>query len=152
MSKEAVDWIDAKDGVRIGKRNIVAGLWTMAAFMFLGFLLVYLRDFAPDAAEWAAQYSSGKHFETRLAHVHGTLFGFLNVMIGYLLFQLKVTRGSATVVSVLALLGILMPVGILGEVVLGTSPIFVLVGAASMTFSMVLFGLAVLKYGNSDLK
>jgi hypothetical protein len=77
----------------------------MATFMFLGFALVYLRDFAPGAKEWAAQYSTGKHFETRLAHVHGTLFGFLNIVIGYLLYQIRICRKGARVISISALLG-----------------------------------------------
>lgn len=33
-----------------GKKNIVIGLFAMAGFMLYGFLLIYLRDFAPDAA------------------------------------------------------------------------------------------------------
>ena len=54
-----------------GKHNIAIGFITMGAFMLYGFLLIYLRDFAPNAAEWANAYSNGKHFEARLAHVHG---------------------------------------------------------------------------------
>lgn len=131
----------------VGRKNMIAGFWTMGAFMFLGFVLVYLRDFAPNAAEWAAQYSTGAHFETRLAHVHGTLFGFLNIMIGFLLYQFPVCDRGRNVISWLSLGGILMPVGILGEVVLGTSPIFVLVGATSMTFAMILYGFALLRHG-----
>ncbi len=138
--------ISGTEGMLIGRKNLIAGFWVMAAFMFLGFVLVYLRDFAPGAAEWAAQYSTGKHFETRLAHVHGTLFGFLNIVIGYLLFQIRICGKGARVISISALLGLLMPFGILGEVVLGTSPVFVLVGACSMTFSMILFGSAIFKH------
>jgi hypothetical protein len=52
-----------------GKKNIVVGLFAMAGFMAYGFLLIYLRDFAPNATEWAASYGNGKHFEARLAHV-----------------------------------------------------------------------------------
>jgi hypothetical protein len=138
--------IDGKEGMLIGRKNLIAGFWVMATFMFLGFILVYLRDFAPGAQEWAAQYATGKHFETRLAHVHGTLFGFLNIVIGYLLFQIRICRKGARVISISALVGVLMPFGILGEVILGTSPIFVLIGAASMTFSMILFGFAIFKH------
>jgi hypothetical protein len=138
--------IDGTEGIAIGRKNLIAGFWAMAAFMFLGFALVYLRDFAPGAAEWAAQYATGKHFETRLAHVHGTLFGFLNIVIGYLLFQIRICRKGARVISISALLGLLMPLGILGEVILGTSPIFVLVGAGSMTFSMGFFGFEIFKH------
>jgi hypothetical protein len=59
----------------------------MGFFMAYGFLLIYLRDFAPGKEEWANSYSIGKHFETRLAHVHGNLFAFLNILIGYLLLR-----------------------------------------------------------------
>jgi hypothetical protein len=31
----------------IGKWYIGVGLWVMAAFMIYGFILIYLRDFAP---------------------------------------------------------------------------------------------------------
>lgn len=138
--------IDGAEGMEIGRKNLIAGFWVMATFMFLGFILVYLRDFAPGAQEWAAQYATGKHFETRLAHVHGTLFGFLNIVIGYLLYQIRICRKGARVISISALLGMLMPFGILGEVLLGTSPIFVLIGAASMTFSMLFFGFAIFRH------
>ena len=147
--KNSEEPIDGTEGIAIGRENLIAGFWVMASFMFLGFALVYLRDFAPGAAEWAAQYGTGKHFETRLAHVHGTLFGFLNIVIGYLLFQIRISRKGARVISVSALLGLLMPLGVLGEVTMGPSPIFVMVGAGRMTFSMLLFGFAILKHKKS---
>ncbi len=61
-----------------GKNNIATGFLVMGLFMAYGFFLIYLRDFAPGKEEWVNNYSSGKHFETRLAHVHGNLFAFLN--------------------------------------------------------------------------
>ncbi len=138
--------IDAESGPKIGRKNMVAGFLAMGFFMLLGFILVYLRDFAPNAAQWAAEYSNGTHFETRLAHVHGTLFGFLNVMVGYLLFHVRICRKGAGMISLMSLGGILMPLGILGEVLLGLSPVFVLLGAASMSFAMVLFGVAIWRH------
>lgn len=128
-----------------GKKNIVIGLYVMAGFMVYGFLLIYLRDFAPNAAEWAASYSSGKHFEARLAHVHGNLFAFLNVLIGYLLFKLDIPPKHKKIVSWAGVFGLLMPVGILAELVLSASPIFVLLGAVSMTTSVFLLGFFVMK-------
>lgn len=150
MAKTTEVAIDRTEGMALGKKNLIAGFWTMAAFMFLGFVLVYLRDFAPGAVEWAAQYANGIHFETRLAHVHGTLFGFLNIVIGFLLTQLPICKKGARVISISALVGLLMPVGILGEVTLGTSPVFVLLGAASMTFSMLLFGMAIFRMKKAE--
>ena len=73
-----------------GKWNIAAGFLFLAGFMVYGFILIYLRDFAPDKEKWIADYAVGKLFEARLAHVHGNLFAFLNVVIGYLLLKLQV--------------------------------------------------------------
>jgi hypothetical protein len=128
-----------------GKNNIAIGFLTMGAFMFYGFLLIYLRDFAPDKAEWIASYSTGKHFESRLAHVHGNLFAFLNILIGYLLFHFHSKLGSTKAISWLALTGLLMPVGILAEVYLGAPPVFVLIGAMAMTASVLWLGISFLK-------
>lgn len=128
-----------------GKNNIAIGFLTMGFFMLYGFLLIYLRDFAPNAKEWAESYSIGKHFETRLAHVHGNLFAFLNILIGYLLIQFRNKLKHVKVISGLALAGLLMPIGILLEVYLGLPPIFVLIGAMSMTVSVIWLGISFLK-------
>ena len=45
-----------------GKNNIAAGFLFLAGFMLYGFVLIYLRDFAPGKEAWIAQYSMGKHF------------------------------------------------------------------------------------------
>lgn len=126
-----------------GRMNISIGLISMAGFMVLGFLLIYLRDFAPGKEQWIANYSVGKHFETRLAHVHGNLFAFLNIVIGYLLLRFRFTDVTSKSVSWLAIIGMLMPVGILAEVVLGAPPVFVLIGAISMVISVAWLGVAV---------
>nr|TFG54931.1 MAG: hypothetical protein E4H34_01520 [Hyphomicrobiales bacterium] len=127
-----------------GKSNIVAGLLFLAGFMLYGFVLIYLRDFAPGKEAWIAEYSTGKHFESRLAHVHGNLFAFLNVMIGYLLLRLPVKSAGAKWISWLGLAGMLMPIGILSEVVLGVPPLLVLVGGIAMIVSIAWLGLAIL--------
>ena len=128
--------------MRPGKWNISAGLLFLAGFMVYGFALIYLRDFAPDKAQWIAEYSTGKHFEARLAHVHGNLFAFLNVTIGYLLIRLPVASASARWVSRLSLLGMLMPIGILAELLFGAPPAFVLLGGVSMVVAVAWLGIA----------
>ena len=125
-----------------GKNNIAIGFLVMGLFMAYGFLLIYLRDFAPDAKEWAAAYSNGKHFEARLAHVHGNLFAFLNIMMGYLLLHFKDKINNTKTISWLALVGLLMPIGILAELYLGLSPVLVLIGAISMTVSVIWLGVS----------
>jgi hypothetical protein len=129
--------------MRHGTRNISVGLLMMAAFMAFGFLLIYLRDFAPDKAQWIADYAVGAHFEARLAHVHGNLFGFLNIVIGYLIWQLPVAPATATWVSRLALVGLLMPLGIVAELAFGAPPVFVLIGAIAMVAAVAMLGVAV---------
>jgi len=129
----------------IGKWNIGVGLWVMAAFMIYGFILIYLRDFAPDKEAWIAGYSIGKHFEARLAHVHGNLFALLNIVFGFLLVKLPVKESHAKWVSGLALAGLLMPLGILGEVYLGLPFYFVLVGGLSILAATIWLGVAVVQ-------
>ncbi len=128
-----------------GKNNISIGFLTMGAFMAYGFLLIYLRDFAPGKEEWVNSYSVGKHFESRLAHVHGNLFAFLNILIGYLLLHFQSRLTSTKIISWLALTGLLMPIGILAEVYFGAPPVFVLIGAIAMTASVVWLGISFFK-------
>ena len=124
----------------IGKNNIAIGFLTMGFFMAYGFLLIYLRDFAPDKEAWANSYSIGKHFESRLAHVHGNLFAFLNILIGYLLMRFQEQLSHVKTISWLALMGLLMPLGILSEVYFGLPPVLVLIGAIAMTVSVLWLG------------
>ncbi|KAF0186676.1 MAG: hypothetical protein IV086_09025 [Hyphomonadaceae bacterium] len=126
-----------------GKFNIAVGLWFLAGFMVYGFVLIYLRDFAPGREQWVADYAIGKHFESRLAHVHGNLFALLNVLIGYLLVRLPVAGAQGRWIAALALAGMLMPLGILSEVWFGVPPILVIVGGVAMIGSMIWLGLAV---------
>lgn len=128
-----------------GRVNVGVGLLTMALFMAYGFFLIYLRDFAPGKEEWIAQYSTGAHFETRLAHVHGNLFASVNIMLGFVIPSLTAGQPARRAVSALGLVGLLMPIGILLEVYLGAPPIFVLIGAASMTASVSLAGVLALR-------
>ena len=127
------------------KNNNAIGFLTMGTFMAYGFLLIYLRDFAPGKEEWVANYSSGKHFESRLAHVHGNLFAFLNILIGYLLLHFRDKLKSVNSISWLALTGLVMPLGILAEVYFGAPPIFVLIGAIAMTASVIWLGISFFK-------
>jgi len=126
-----------------GKTNIVAGLLFMGGFMLYGFVLIYMRDFAPGKEEWIANSNIGTHFEARLAHVHGNLFALLNIMIGYLLLKLPIAAGSAKWISYTGLLGMAMPLGIMAEFLFGLPFYLVLVGAISIVTSIVWLGVAV---------
>jgi hypothetical protein len=128
-----------------GKNNIAIGFLTMGIFMVYGFVLIYLRDFAPGKEAWVNSYSIGKHFEARLAHVHGNLFALLNILIGYLLLRFHPQLSHVKMISWLALVGLLMPVGILSEVYFGLPPALVLIGAVAMTSSVLWLGFSFLK-------
>jgi len=135
--------------MKTGKNNIAIGFLTMGLFMAYGFLLIYLRDFAPGKEDWVDSYSSGKHFESRLAHVHGNLFAFLNILIGYLLLHFQSQLKNVKTISWLALTGLLMPIGILAELYFGAPPVFVLIGAMTMTASVLWLGVSFFKMKTS---
>ncbi|MEQ1715361.1 MAG: hypothetical protein ABL907_05160 [Hyphomicrobium sp.] len=126
-----------------GRTNIAAGLLFLAGFMLYGFVLIYLRDFAPGKEQWVADYAIGKHFESRLAHVHGNLFALINIAVGLVLLKLPLPQTSRRWIAGLALAGMLMPIGILSEVLLGIPPLLVIVGGLSMVVAMAWLGLAV---------
>lgn len=70
------------------KNLIVGGLW-LAIFMFLGFILeVKLASGEP----WL---SSETRVLWRTAHVHGNLFGILNLVLGLLVNRLGARRAFA---------------------------------------------------------
>ena len=126
-----------------GKSNIVTGFLFLTLFMLYGFVLIFLRDFAPGKEQWIADYGVGVHFESRLAHAHGNLFALLNIVVGLVLVRLPLPASSGRWISGLALAGMLMPLGILAEVLIGAPPLFVIVGGASMVVAMGWLALAV---------
>lgn len=128
-----------------GRHNMAFGFLFMGLFMVYGFVLIYLRDFSPDKEAWIAGDGNGPHFESRLAHVHGNLFAFLNIVIGFLLMRSAMPARQHRTIAWLALLGMLMPLGILLEIYLHLSPIFVLIGAVLIVLAVVLLGLYFLR-------
>lgn len=133
--------------MKTGRYNVGVGLLVMAGFMLYGFLLIYLRDFAPDKEAWIASYGLGKHFEARLAHVHGNLLALLNLVLGFVLARLdRAPDGARTLAAGLGLTGLLMPLDILNKIYLNLSPIFMLLGALSATASVALSGVLALRH------
>jgi len=130
--------------MKIGKTNIAAGLIFMAGFMVYGFILIYMRDFAPGKEEWIAGANNGIHFEAKLAHVHGNLFALLNILFGFLLIYLPIPEKKAKIISWALLAGMLMPLGIMAEFLIGIPPYLVVVGAVSMIVGTLYFGIVVL--------
>ena len=113
----------------------------MSLFVVLGFVLVDLRDFAPGKEAWIADSVVGKHFETRLAHAHGNLLPLINVAMGLVLPALTIGDATKRALAWITLGELLMPLGILGEVVRGTSPVVVLAGGAMMFVAVTWAGL-----------
>ena len=67
------------------------------------------------------------------------------VRLGYLLLRFSDKLKNGKTISWLALTGLLMPLGILSEVYFGLPPVLVLIGAITMTVSVVWLGIAFLK-------
>jgi len=133
-----------------GKFNVATCMLTLALFAAYGFVLIFLRDFHPDKAAWIAGANDGAHFEAKLAHVHGNLLALLNVVTGFVLAHtvggLKLRKWAA----IFSLGGLLMPIGILAEVLLHVPPVLVVVGATSAVIGMVLTGIAALKHWRAE--
>ena len=127
-----------------GKNNIAFGFLFLGLFMGYGFLLVYLRDFSSDRLDWIAAYAEGDHFLSRSAHVHGTLFSILNIVIGYLLLHYRHHLVSVRAISYLAMIGLFMPVGMLAEVYFRIPPFLTLLGAGAMVLSVLWCGFSFL--------
>ena len=72
----------------------------------------------------------------------------LNIVFGFLLMKLQLKDNLAKWASWLALAGLLMPLGILGEVYLGLSYYLVLVGGLSIFLATVLLGVVVVQMKN----
>lgn len=136
----------------IGKWNIGIGLGVMVLFMLYGFFLIYMRDFAPGREAWIAGSNVSPHFEARLAHAHGNLFALLNIVFGALLLWLPVRQRRVRLISLLALAGLLMPIGILTEIYLGLPPVFVLIGAVSITLATALFAVELVRMDVGESK
>ena len=131
--------------MKYGKINISTGLIVLSLFMAYGFLLIYLRDFAPGKVEWVANSNNGDHFEAKLAHVHGNLFALLNIILGYLLMNLNIREKAKKWISILLLIAFLMPLGIVAELLLGVPPVLVLIGAIAAVTGVAWFGVETYK-------
>ena len=129
----------------IGKINIAVGLSILTGFMIYGFYLIYMRDFSAGKETWVAASNTGDHFEAKLAHVHGNLFSIINIIYGYLLLKLAIPKAYAKWVSILAITGLLMPIGIFAELYLGLPFYLVLVGAISIILATILLAIGVMK-------
>ena len=125
-----------------GRKNIAGGFLFLAVFMATGFFLGYMHDLAPNKEQWIAQYAAGTHFEIRIAHVHGSLFGLINVAAGFLLMKFAVPAGQARWISWLALAGLLMPIGIILHALFAVPPVLVFIGGAAMIVATLWMGLA----------
>lgn len=126
-----------------GKKNIVVGLMMMAGFMLYGFVLIYLRDLAPGKEKWIADYAVGEHFESRLAHVHGNLFALINIAVGLVLSRFQLPAATGRLISWLGIAGLLMPLGILSEVLFSAPPVLVIAGGIAMVACMAWLAVAV---------
>lgn len=115
-----------------GRKNVALGLLFLGLFMTAGFALGYMHDLAASKEAWIAQYAEGTHFEIRMAHAHGGLFGIINIAIGLVLLKLPIPGRQASVISWLALVGLLMPIGIFLHALAGLPPVLVLIGGLAL--------------------
>ncbi len=133
-----------------GRKNVGWGFVFLGLFMAIGFFLGYMHDLAPQRAQWIADFASGPHFEARVAHAHGGLFGLINVAVGLVLLKLPIPQPRARRISWLALAGLLMPVGVLLHVLLAVPPALVLIGGLCLIAATLWLGLEALRIKSAD--
>lgn len=127
-----------------GRKNVGWGFVFLGLFMASGFVLGYMHDIAPQREQWIAQYASGTHFEIRVAHAHGALFGLINVAAGLALLGLPIPSTRARWISWLALAGLLMPIGVLLHALFAVPPLLVFLGGSAMIVATLWLGREVL--------
>ena len=64
---------------------------------------------------------------------------------------MNIKEKSKKYISILLLVGMLMPIGILTELVFGVPPVLVLIGAISMVIGVALFGYSVATFKGKEL-
>lgn len=119
------------------RKNIIAGIAVLVFFLVLG---AYLKSQIGSSEEWM---KSMQHGLWKAAHVHGTIFGILNILLGILIATFSLDGGLVKAASILALVGLIfMPFGLF---LWGISPLFQFmspIGGFSMIISWVLTGIA----------
>ena len=123
-----------------GRKNVAWGFLFLGLFMAAGFFLGYMHDISPQREQWIAQYASGTHFEIRLAHAHGALFGLINVAAGLALLTLPIPSPRARWISWLAIAGLLMPIGIQLHALFAVPPVLVFLGGSAMIVAVLWLG------------
>lgn len=113
----------------IGKKNMVFGFSYFITTLLLGLYLA--RKGMTGGKEW---HESEQHEMLVTAHVHGNLESVLNILIGYIICQLEVPSGLASIVSILLLIAAIFHSGMLYLTGLGIGPAMYIapVGAVSL--------------------
>lgn len=118
------------------KADVATGFAFLVRLMPHRFVLILLRNFPPGKEQRVADYAEGAQFESWLAQVHGNLFARLDIAVWPALSRAPDTR-TGHWKSGLALLGLLIPLGILADVLFGGAPTLVMTGGISVVAAMI---------------
>jgi len=128
--------------MRNGKVSILGGIIGLVLFMLSGYIFVYIHDF-PTGESFRNWLGDEGYELLKIAHAHGNLFSILNILIGILLNRFQLDEKSSRWITVLGLLGLLMPAGIMARVFLGAPAVFILLGEIGIITAFVWLGLAI---------
>ncbi len=123
----------------MGKKNLIIGsLWIMLFMLLGGFLETKLAD-----AEWKKTMA---HHLLVSAHIHGGMFGVLNVLYGILIGKLRLSGTGIAAGSWLSIAGALIfPIFMMGTLVLDPLKFAIPLGGLSMILAWAIMFYSVLK-------
>ena len=117
----------------MGKINIIAGAIIITAFTVMAFVL-----------QAAGTHEFGPLW--RAAHVHGALFGMLNMVLGLSIIALKLDGKLISVSSILAVIGaVLLPGGLFVGVYNPSLLVLAPLGGLSLVIALLIFCYGVIK-------
>ena len=122
------------------RKNIITGIAVLVFFLVLG---AYLKSQIGSGEEWM---KSMRHGMWKAAHVHGSIFGMLNILLGLLIGAFSLNGGLVRAASLLAVAGaIFMPFGLFLTGVASAFKVLTPVGGLAMIGAWVLIGVAYIR-------
>ena len=121
------------------RKNILTGILVLVFFLAMG---AYLKTQIGSSEEWM---KSLQHGMWKAAHVHGTVFGMLNLLFGILMAVFSLKDGIVKIGSILAVVGVLMPFGLFLTGIAPAMKFLTPIGGFSMIIAWVLMGVSYFK-------
>ena len=117
------------------RKNIITGIAVLVFYLVLG---AYLKTQLGSGEEWI---KSMQHGLWKAAHVHGAIFGILNILFGLLIATFSLQGNLIKIAGILAVVGaIFMPFGLFLTGIAAVFQVMTPIGGFSMILAWILMG------------